>query len=91
VDVSTVSPWVVPFSSGDSGLRVRIRFGRHCAAVSSRNEERLDQLIAPIGGSRRRSCVRAECRIQCVGNYVENVGLSQICVTWVPQIADTGT
>jgi hypothetical protein len=45
VDVRTVRRWAVRFSSGDSDVRDRSRFGCHCTAVNSRNEECLDQLF----------------------------------------------
>ena len=43
VDFSTVRRWLVRFSSGDSDVKDRPRSGRPCAAVTPRNEERLDQ------------------------------------------------
>jgi len=45
VDVSTVRRWVACFSSGDSDVKDKPRFGRPCTAVTPRNEERLAQLI----------------------------------------------
>jgi hypothetical protein len=51
VDVSTVRRWVVSFSSGDSDVRNRPLSARPCIAVSSRNEELLEQLNIEIGSS----------------------------------------
>jgi hypothetical protein len=45
VDVSTVRLWVVYFSSGNSDVRDRSCCRQSCTAVSSQNEEYLDQLI----------------------------------------------
>jgi len=45
VDVSTVRWWVARFSSGDSGVKDKPRFGQPRTAVTPRNQERLDQLI----------------------------------------------
>ena len=57
VDVSTVRRWVVRFSSGGSDVQDKPRSGRSYTAVTTRNEERLDQL----NRSNRRITIRELC------------------------------
>ena len=49
VDVSTVRRWVARFSTvATATLKDKPRSGRPCTAVTSRNEELLDQLIRAL-------------------------------------------
>jgi hypothetical protein len=89
VDVSTVRRWVVRFGSGDSDVRDRPRSGRPCTAVSPRNAEQLDQLIR--ADYDQGTVYGAECRLQCAGNDVGNVGISQSLCQVGPTDAHTGT
>ena len=45
VDVSAVRRWVVCFSSGDSNMKDKPCSGHPCTAVTSQNQECLDQIV----------------------------------------------
>jgi hypothetical protein len=92
VDVSTMRWWVVHFSSGDSDVRYRPCSGRPCIAVkpmkwtvpwSAHPYKLADYDQGTVYG--------AECWLQCIGNDVDNVGISQSLCHMGPMDAHTGT
>jgi hypothetical protein len=83
---------MVRLNSGDSGVRVRPRFGRSCTAVSPRIGERRSAHVRRWADYNQGALYGAECRIQCVGNDADNDGLLQIYVRNMdPLYAHTGT
>jgi len=75
VDVSTVRQWVVHFSGGDSDVKDKPWSRHSCTAVTSWNEEHLNQFIHV--NQWITTVYEAEYQLWCIGNDGGNVGISQ--------------
>jgi hypothetical protein len=91
VDVRTMRWRMVRFSIGDSDVRDSPRSEQSCTAVSP-------WWRVPRSAHLRKSVVYdqgtlygAECGLQCIGNHVGNVGVSQSLCHVGPRDAHTGT
>jgi hypothetical protein len=91
VDVSIVRRWVVRFSSGDSDVRDRPRSRWPCTAVSSRNEELVDQLIRAIPWIiTRELCTDLNVRFIALETMLATLHYREVCQVG-PTNAHTGT
>ena len=87
VNVSTVSRWVVWFSSGDGDMKDKPCSGCPCTSVTPQNEERLNQLMW-LNLWIRTMELRTELNIdfKALEMMVAMLKYDKVCVRWFPQM-----
>jgi hypothetical protein len=87
VDVSMVWWWTERLSSGDSDVTDRPRSRRPCIAVSSKNEERLNQLIyANQSITTREIYMELNVRFSALGTMLTMSEYHIVFAIWVPRM-----
>ena len=87
VDVSTVRWWVACFSSGDSDMKDKPRSRWPCTALTSRNEECLDQLIrANRRITTRELCTELNISFNALQTMVASLEYRNVSARWVPRM-----
>ena len=86
VDVSTVW-WVARFSSSDSDVKDKPHSGRPHTAVTTRNEEHLNQLTCAIWRiTTRELCMELNIGFNALGTMVATLEYRKVCIRWVPRM-----